>query len=61
MLHRRIARRVVPDPSGTFQLDVPPGKYDIVIEASGYQTQRRKVSVDPQGVVILNADLVKKQ
>ena len=48
------------DASGGFQLDVPPGNYEVVVEADGYQTQRRKLSVDPEGVVILNADLIKK-
>jgi len=48
------------DDKGSFQIDVPPGSYDIVVEAAGYVTQRRRVQVEPQGVVILNADLVKK-
>lgn len=46
------------DPEGTFQIDVPPGQYDIVVEAEGYVTQRRHVQVESQGVVILNADMV---
>jgi hypothetical protein len=49
------------DATGAFQLDVAPGSYDVTIEAEGYQSQRRQVRVDAQGVVILNADLVKKQ
>lgn len=49
------------DESGGFQLDVAPGSYDVTIEAPGYESQRRQVRVDPQGVVILNADLVKKK
>jgi hypothetical protein len=47
------------DATGAFQLDVPPGAYEVVIEAAGYRSQRRKVQVEAQGVVILNADLVK--
>ncbi len=46
---------------GRFQIDVPPGGYDIVIEANGYVPQRRKITVDVQGVVIVNADLSKKK
>jgi hypothetical protein len=46
---------------GRFQIDVAPGDYEVVIEAPGYEHQRRKVHVDPLGVVILNADLVKKR
>lgn len=45
------------DAEGFFQIDVPPGSYDVVIEAPGYQSQRRAVKVEKQGVVIVNADL----
>lgn len=48
------------DASGAFQVDVPPGAYEVTIEADGYETQTRQVRVDAQGVVILNVDLVKK-
>jgi len=47
------------DQKGNFQLDLAPGGYDVVIEAAGYVTQRRHVQVEPKGVVILNAELVK--
>ncbi|HYQ44005.1 MAG TPA: carboxypeptidase-like regulatory domain-containing protein [Polyangiaceae bacterium] len=47
------------DDKGNFQLDLPPGGYDVVIEADGYVAQRRHVQVEPKGVVILNAELVK--
>lgn len=46
------------DAEGWFQIDVPPGDYEVVIEAPGYQAQRRKAKVDEQGVVIVNADLL---
>jgi hypothetical protein len=45
------------DAEGFFQIDVPPGEYEVVIEAAGYQSQRRAVKVEKQGVVIVNADL----
>jgi hypothetical protein len=45
------------DAEGFFQIDVPPGQYEVVIEAEGYQAQRRAVKVEQQGVVIVNADL----
>jgi hypothetical protein len=45
------------DAEGFFQIDVPPGQYEVVIEAPGYQPQRRAVKVEQQGVVIVNADL----
>lgn len=47
------------DAAGTFKADVPPGKYDVVVEAAGHEAQRRHVEVQADGVVILNADLVR--
>lgn len=49
------------DAEGFFQIDVPPGEYDVVIEAPGFEPQRRKAKVEQQGVVIVNADLVQKK
>lgn len=45
------------DAQGYFQIDVPPGTYDVVIEADGHEGQRRSVSVEENGVTVLNADL----
>lgn len=45
------------DQDGVFQIDVPPGTYEVVVTATGYATQRRKMQVDENGVTILNADL----
>lgn len=42
---------------GAFTLDVPPGSYTVRIEAEGYATQRRKVKVSLDGVVVLNVDM----
>jgi hypothetical protein len=52
---------VATDATGAFQIDVPPGDYEITIEADGYDAQKRRVRVDPKGVVILNADLTKSR
>jgi hypothetical protein len=49
------------DAEGFFQIDVPPGEYEVVIEAPGFEPQRRKAKVEQQGVVIVNADLVQKK
>lgn len=46
---------------GAFQVDVAPGQYEVVIEAPGYKQQRRQVTVEQEGVVILNADLRKQR
>lgn len=48
------------DAEGFFELDVAPGTYQVSIEADGFVTQQRKVEVEKNGVVVLNADLVKK-
>jgi hypothetical protein len=45
------------DGQGSFRVDVPPGRYDVVLRAKGYAEQRRKVIVDRDGVVLLNVDL----
>jgi hypothetical protein len=47
------------DDAGAFLVDVAPGKYVVVIEAAGHESQRRSVQVRPDGVVVLNADLSK--
>jgi hypothetical protein len=48
----------IADEQGFFQVDVQPGEYDVVIEAAGFTSQRRHVTVKERGVVVLNADLV---
>jgi len=45
------------DVDGTFQIDVPPGSYEVVVGATGHAGQRRPVQVEENGVTILNADL----
>lgn len=45
------------DTDGTFQIDVPPGSYEVVVSAAGHVGQRRPVTVEENGVTILNADL----
>lgn len=54
-----LGKEIQADAAGTFQLDVPPGSYDVVVEAPGHRAQRRRVQVPEDGVVILNADLVR--
>jgi hypothetical protein len=54
-------QEITTDDKGAFVVDVEPGEYEVVIEAAGYETQRRNVKVAKQGVVVLNADLVKKR
>jgi hypothetical protein len=44
-------------PDGGFEIDVKPGAYEVVITAKGYAPQHRRVTVEPQGVTLLNVDL----
>lgn len=45
------------DADGTFQVEVPPGSYEVIVAAAGHAGQRRPVQVEENGVTILNADL----
>ena len=38
-------------------VDVPPGAYEVQIVAAGYETQKRRVQVEENGVTLLNIDL----
>ena len=44
-------------PDGSFELDVPPGRYQVSVEATGFRSQRRRVRVEDDGVTILQFDL----
>jgi hypothetical protein len=45
------------DVDGTFQVDLPPGAYDVIVASPGFVGQRRPVQLEENGVTILNADL----
>lgn len=45
------------DAAGHFELTVPPGRYQVTIQAPGHRTQRREVHVRDGSVAILNVDL----
>ena len=53
---RTVANRDSAD-DGHFELDLPPGNYEVTISARGYRTHRRSVRVDGNGVSILNVDM----
>lgn len=53
-----IGAQVTTDRDGTFQVDVPPGSYTVVVQAPGFRTQERRLRVEENGVTVLNADLV---
>lgn len=45
------------DEHGNFELDVPPGQYEIRIDLPGYRGQQRSVAVEKNGVTLLNVEL----
>jgi len=45
------------DAQGSFELDLEAGQYQVQISANGFVEQKRTVSVEPNGVTILNVDL----
>ena len=47
------------DDNGEFALDLPPGDYEVTIEADGVKPQTRKVKIEQNGVTILNVDMRK--
>jgi hypothetical protein len=42
---------------GAFRVDVPPGKYEVVIDGPGLAAQRRRIEVAENGVTVLNVEL----
>jgi hypothetical protein len=48
---------VTADSDGRFVLELAPGSYQVEIECSGYRTQRRNVTVQKNGVTLLNVEL----
>jgi len=48
------------DADGFFELDVPPGKYSVTVEAEGYRAQKRDVVLERDAVLVLNTDLLKE-
>lgn len=50
-------RTCMTDAEGRFSLDVGPGDYRVTVSAPGYESQTRSVTVQKQGVVIVNVDL----
>tara|TARA_R110002096_G_scaffold143328_5_gene299378 strand:- start:18353 stop:19864 length:1512 start_codon:yes stop_codon:yes gene_type:complete len=48
------------DAEGNFELDLPPGEYEVAIVVDGFKAQSRKIRVDENGVTIMNVDMRKK-
>jgi hypothetical protein len=45
------------DADGVFEIELPPGRYEVTIEAEGHERQERTVEVEVDGVTVINADL----
>ena len=54
-----IGTKAQSDENGEFTLDLPPGEYEVTIEAAGVKPQTRKVKIEQNGVTILNVDMRK--
>ncbi len=52
-----LEREITANADGTFEVNVPPGHYGVVISARGHQEQRRSVRIEEQGVTVLNVDM----
>jgi hypothetical protein len=50
---------VTTNDDGSFELDLPPGDYEVTVQADGFKEQVRQVKIDENGVTILNVDLRK--
>jgi uncharacterized membrane protein len=50
-------RTITANADGAFRISVEPRTYTVEFSAEGYQSQRRRVTVTPGSVVILNVDL----
>jgi hypothetical protein len=44
---------------GSFELDLPPGDYDVTVTVKGFKEQTRQIHIDDGGVTIMNVDLRK--
>ncbi len=53
--------REIRSKDGAFEIEVPPGPYNVTLEAPGYASQTRVVRVEENGVTVLNADLRRAQ
>ncbi|HKE16956.1 MAG TPA: carboxypeptidase-like regulatory domain-containing protein [Kofleriaceae bacterium] len=54
-----LGTRTRSDAHGEFEIDLPPGEYEVSVEAEGYRAQRRRIHIEQDGVTILNVDLRK--
>ncbi len=46
-----------PGPRGGIEVELSPGSYEVEISADGFAAQRRRLSIDENGVTVINIDL----
>lgn len=56
-----IGRQLRTDAKGRFTADIPPGDYQVTVQASGHHPQTRPVRVEHNGVTVLVIDLYRKR
>jgi hypothetical protein len=54
---KQLSLKVSADADGKFELDLPPGQYEVSVEIAGYAAQKRSVIVEQNGVTLLNIEL----
>ena len=42
---------------GSFEIDLPPGAYEVTISVEGFTSQTRQILIEEEGVTIMNVDL----
>ena len=54
-------REIQCDDKGEFAVDLPKGRYRVLVRAPGYRPQRRTADVEPHGVAVLVIELTAKK
>jgi hypothetical protein len=49
------------DAEGTFEIEVPPGEYTVLITAKGYESQEQRIRVEKGGVTVIAVELKAEQ
>jgi uncharacterized membrane protein len=55
-----IQKKFQADGEGKFSASMKAGRYQVLISAKGYTTQKKEIEIRPGDVVILNVDLSKR-
>ena len=50
-------RQAYSDAQGHFEMHLPAGRHELIIDAPGYTTQRKQLASEPGETIVINADL----